>query len=244
MKFFYQAGTMGYGDGYWWHRFYNFPKLPFVTKTLTLKSKLGIPFAIVKAGNTVWNRVGLHNIGIDKWFTMYGQNVPKETIISIAGYDSEVEELLCRIDLFCGMFLSGIELNFSCPNVKSYENKKIPYTNLMKLLNCPLYLKLNYEQDPYEYDLSNVSGIRLNSVPALMGGLSGKAAQKKNWEFIRKYNKEGLNIAGCSFTSFDDIKKLEDMGCKEIGIGSIILTNPKLVEQLRNYKDKFTKKGK
>jgi len=31
----------------------------------------------------------------------------------------------------------------------------------------------------------------------------------------------------------DDIKRLEDMGCKEIGIGSIIMTNPKLVEKLQ-----------
>ena len=97
----------------------------------------------------------------------------------------------------------------------------------MKLLKCQWYLKLNHTQDPYKYDLDNVTGIRMNSVPTICGGLSGKAAQKKNWEFIKRYNKEGLNVAGCSFTSFEDIKKLEeDMGCKEAGIGSIMLTNP------------------
>lgn len=234
MKFFYSAGAMGYnGDGYWWHRFYKFPMLPFVTKTLTIKPKIGIPMAIIKAGNTVWNRIGLHNIGIDGWFRKYGQRSPEETIVSIAGYDNEIEEMLNQLDLFCGLFLSGIELNFSCPNVKSYKNKKVVYTDLMKLLNCPLYLKLNHEQDPHEYDLSNVSGIRLNSVPTLIGGLSGKAAQKKNWSFIQRFNGEGLNVAGCSFTSMEDIKKLKDMGCKETGIGSIILTNPKLVEKMK-----------
>ena len=94
----------------------------------------------------------------------------------------------------------------------------------------PIYLKLSYNQDPYDYDLTDVVGIRLNSVPWFIGGLSGKAAQEKNWSFIKRYKE--LNVAGCSFTSMDDIKKLEDMGCKEIGIGSTILTNPKLIDTL------------
>lgn len=225
---------MGYGDGYWWHRFFNFPKLPFVTKTLTLKPKIGMPMAIVKWKNSVWNRVGLHNIGVEEWFRQYGQSAPEETILSIAGNDDEIGNLIDRLDLFCGLFLSGIELNFSCPNIKSYKNKRIPYASyLMKILKCPLYLKLNHKQNPFKYDLSDISGIRVNSVPTLVGGLSGKVAQKKNWEFIRRCNREGLNVAGCSFTSLDDIKRLEDMGCKEIGIGSIMLTDPKLVERLK-----------
>lgn len=238
MKFFYSAGAMGYdGEGYWWHRFYNFTKLPFVTKTITLKSKIGMPMAIVKWKGSVWNRVGLHNIGIDEWCDRYLFKASEETIVSIAGYDYEIKDMLNQLDLFCGLFFSGIEFNFSCPNVKNYENKKVTYTNLMKILECPLYLKLNYKQDPYKYDLSNVTGIRLNSVPVRVGGLSGKAAQEKNWKFIERYNKEGLNVAGCSFTSFDDIKRLEDMGCKEVGIGSIMLTSPKLVEKIKIYNE-------
>ena len=82
------------------------------------------------------------------------------------------------------------------------------------------------------YDVTRISGVRVNSIPVKLGGMSGKAAQKKNWAYIHHYISQGLNVAGCSFTSLDDIKRLKDMGCKEIGIGSTMLTNPKLIEKL------------
>ena len=226
MNFFYSAGSMNYGQGYFFHRYYDFPKLPFVTKTLTIKPRKGNKWAILPIGKFVFNRVALDNIGINKWLSEYypffhGDNVT----VSIAGTDDEVETM--AMYSLRWKKIDGVELNFSCPNVKPFENKVIP-TSRHKL-----YLKLNYKQDPYDYDLDKVAGIRLNSIPLKFCGGSGKIAQKKNWKFIEKYNKEGLNVAGCSFTSMDDIKRLEDMGCKEIGIGSIIMTNPKLVEGLK-----------
>ena len=128
--------------------------------------------------------------------------------------------------------IGGVELNYSCPNVKTYSyHNRLPV--VIKKVNYPVYLKLRYDDNPFDYDLNNVTGIRLNSVPFMMGGISGKIAQKKNWSFIKKYGKE-LNVSGCSFTSEDDIKKLEDMGCTEIGIGSTILINPRLIERLEN----------
>ena len=232
MKYFYSAAVMGYGEGRLWHRYYNFPKLPMVTKTLTWKPKIGIPFAILKKGNSVWNRVGLHNMGFFEWFKTYylkwSNNYRKNIIVSIAGKDWQIESMA---DIFTAIYdwnIGGIEINVSCPNVKSYNNIIIPKTNI------PLYLKLNYKQDPYDYDLSNITGIRLNSVPKYFGGVSGKAAQRYNWKFIEKFNREGLNVSGCSITTLDDIKILEDIGCKDVGIGSIILTDRSIVESLED----------
>jgi len=226
MKFFYSASVMGYGFGYRWHKKYNFPNYPRVTRTLTWDKKTGLPFAIVKYGDSVWNKVSLHNIGIFNWLKKRYKYQPESNIIvSIAGYDTQIENMLY---LFEDMKLNiaGVELNFSCPNIKGFNNVIVPKTKF------PLYLKLNHTQNPYDYDLNNVAGIRLNSVPTLIGGLSGKAAQKKNWVWIERYINYGLNIAGCSFTSINDIMKLLEMGCREIGIGSIIMTNPRLVEQI------------
>jgi len=223
MKYFYSAGVMGYGNGRFWHKAYNFPNFTRVTKTLTIGFKTGHPFAVIVVGNTVWNRVSLHNTGIRSW--LYQNYMVKGNIIvSIAGTDLE-------IDLMVGgcldnMPISGAELNFSCPNVKSFKNKNIPKSEV------PLYLKLNHLQDPYDYDLDKITGIRLNSVPKFFGGISGKAAQKYNWPWIEKFNKEGLNVAGCSCNTVDDLKYMEDIGCKEVGLGSIVLTNPYLVETL------------
>jgi len=233
MKFFYSASTMGYGHGYRWHNKYNFPNFPRVTRTLTWDKRGGIPFAILKYRNSVWNKVSLPNIGFWNWmldYTFYDgltqYNDLSNITVSIAGNDLQIKNMIDHIEE-SDLGIGGIELNFSCPNVKSFNNREIPKTKYS------LYLKLNCNQDPYEYDLDNVSGIRLNSVPGkFLGGWSGKVAQLKNWKFIENFNYQGLNIAGCSFTNLDDIKLLSDMGCTECGIGSVILTNPIFVELL------------
>ena len=74
MKFFYSAAVMGYGGGRWWHRKYNFPKLSRVTKSLTILPKIGFPFAVVVVGNSVWNRVSLHNVGFFEWLDKYSDH--------------------------------------------------------------------------------------------------------------------------------------------------------------------------
>ena len=228
MKFFYSSGVKGYGlTDRLWHNYYKFPALPVVTKTITLQKKIGIPFAIMRFGNTLWNKVSLHNCGFYNWYTKYyKKKLFKNGIISIAGSDADIYimvEMLNKIDIY------GIELNFSCPNVKSYNNSYIPKTH------HNLYLKLNHLQDPYKFDLSRIKAIRVNSIPTKFGGLSGKYAQKENWKFIEKFNKEGLNISGASCLTFGDFKRMEDIGCSEIGLGSITLINPKNIGFLSNF---------
>lgn len=226
MKYFYSAGVMGYGNGRFWHKKYNFPNFTSVTKTLTVKSNIGCPFAVIKIGNTTWNKVSLHNIGFWEWFFKY-YFYKENIVVSLAGTDLEIDNMTSYIE-HSDRHVKGVEFNFSCPNVKSFKNRKIPTTNL------PLYLKLNHLQDPYSYDLDKIAGIRLNSIPKFFGGISGKMAQQYNWPWIEKFNKEGLNVAGCSCNTMDDIKHMENLGCKEIGLGSIVLTNPSLVETLEN----------
>jgi hypothetical protein len=224
MNFFYSSGAMGYGKGYSRHEKYNFPEFPLVTKTLTRKSREGNPWAVLPVGSSVYNRVGLDNIGLYNWIgRIYHDLNYFDVTVSIAGYDNEILRMVESIDCIP---MGGIELNFSCPNVKNLNNVIVPSTR------HKLYLKLNHKQDPYKYNLDGVDGIRVNSIPMGFCGGSGKIAQKKNWKFIKKFNREGLNVAGCSWTSVDDLKRLEDMGCEEIGIGSVILTKPRLVEAL------------
>jgi len=229
IDFFYSAGSMGYGrtkDSKYcrfFHRFYSFPDLPFVTKTLTILPNRGYPWAVIRLGKSVYNKVALHNIGLTGWIMQYGIYNPQATV-SIAGSDSEIQTMVHRLQ---PVKIAAIELNYSCPNVKSFKNQRIPDS-----VAHPLYLKLNYAQNPEDYDLDKISGIRLNSVPMKYGGGSGLAAKEKNWNFIKKYSKR-YNIAGCSFNSFEDIQHLhKDLGCSKIGIGSTIITNPKLIEQL------------
>lgn len=229
MKYFYSASVMGYGNGRFWHEKYNFPKLEYVTQTLTIFPNIGLPFAILKFGNTVWNKVGFHNIGFHKWEDDYYWNFSEEqrkrTVVSISGIDETIDYMVyeCNNNL---KDLAGIEINLSCPNFQIQKDINIPKSDI------PIYLKLRYNQDPYKYDLDKVTGIRLNSVPKYYGGISGLGAQKYNWPTLKKWLKDGLNVAGCSCTCEKDINILQDMGCNEIGIGSLILINPKLVERI------------
>ena len=228
VKYHYASGAVGYsGEGWWWHRFFNFPELPFVTKTITYNATKGHPFALLPIGNSVLNKVSLHNKGLDHWIREYYPNAKEGMTISIHGTDGEI---LYMIEILNNLRkVNGIELNYSCPNAIN-TNTEIPRTRK------ELYLKLNCTQDPFDYDLSNIKAIRVNSVPLSCCGLSGKLAQKRNWKFIKRYLKEGLNVAGCSFTSEEDIKRLIDFGCKEISIGSAIITNPRLIENILNIR--------
>lgn len=159
----------------------------------------------------------------------------KDLIISFTGNPSDIYNAMEIINNNYDFFnIGSMELNFSCPNIhKGLYNYEIP--SIMPKLKFPVYLKLRYDEDPYKYDLTHIAGIRLNSVPFMGGGISGKMAQEKNWSFIKQFGKE-LNVAGCSITCYSDIKKLEDMGCKEIGLDSIVLTDSHFVEKLRPRK--------
>ena len=231
MKFFYSAGVRGYGlQNRLIHKFFNFPLYPTVTKTLTLNKKNGYPFAIMRFGKTVWNKVCLHNVGIHNWIVNYYNEIDfKDVIVSISGEDDDIETMVYYLN---NLNIGGIELNYSCPNIKSNNNKKIPHTD------HKLYLKLNYKQDPYDFNLENIISIRVNSIPTKFGGLSGKYAQKKNWKFIEKFNKEGLSISGASCLDFDDFKRMENIGCSDIGLGTITLINPSIIPVIsRLHKD-------
>ena len=227
LKFHYASGVMGsFGEGWFWHQLYKFPTLSFTTKTITRYVKVGLPFAVLPIGNSVFNKVSLHNMGFVDWVLNYNSKCKSGCTISLHGNDHEIASMVDSIDYLPLDRVEAIELNFSCPNVKSKNNCNIP-TSVK-----PIYLKLNYRQDPYKFDLDKVKGIRLNSLPLKYCGGSGKIAQRENWSFIERYSKEGLNISGCSFLSYDDISYLENLGCTEMSIGSVILTNPKFVENI------------
>lgn len=221
MSLYYAAATMGFdGKGYGWHKWFNFPSLPIVTKTVTLNPIHRRFRPIVHLGNSVWNHIGLHNPGLDFWLK---HCYNKSLILSIAGTDEEIDKMLYKLKDYP---LAGIELNFSCPNTVSFDNTRIPDTPRTT------FLKLNCYQSPMDYDgIESVRHVSLNSVPGFGGGISGRLARKKNWKWIKKYAAK-VSVVGNSFSSTIDMCKLMEMGVKDFAIGSVILTKPWFVEQL------------
>ena len=236
MKFFFSSGAMGYhGEGWKWHKLfgYKFPNFPVITKTITLRPKKGLPFAIIPFGKSVWNKNMWSNMGFhawkDTWDRIWHENRP--LIVSLGGTDREMQTM-CN-GLYRCNGIAGVELNYSCPNVKTL-NYRLPDTDY------PLYLKLNCTQSPlwYRNHFDKIERIHINSVPKYWGGISGRMARKDNWDFIRRMinaREIPIPIAGCSFYDRKDIDTLSEMGIKYIGVGSTIITNPKLIEGLQDY---------
>jgi hypothetical protein len=235
MRFFYSSGAMGYhGEGWKWHKLfgYKFPDFPVITKTITMQPKKGLPFAIIPFGKSVWNKNMLSNMGFHAWKNTWDRiwHENKSLIVSLSGTDREIQTM-CNGLHRCNN-INGIELNYSCPNVKTL-NCTIPKTDL------PIYLKLNHTQNPMIYRkwFHRIKRIHVNSIPKFGGGVSGKMAQKDNWYFIEKILRTGIMpmVAGCSFYDRDDINMLNNMGCNYIGIGSTLITNPRFIEILKDY---------
>lgn len=214
---------MSFGSGYFWHSLFKFPDFPKITKTLTLEPRTGRPWAIMHLGKSIWNYMGLPNKGFTNWLNYYYRS---DVIVSIAGVDDEIKYMCSKLD---EVNIKGVELNFSCPNVKDHNNKLIPKTK------HKLFLKLNYKQNPFDYDLNRIEKISVNSVPIFKGAISGRGAQKNNWVFVENCLKNKLPVSGCSWVSLKDLNYLVNLGCKYIDIGTVLLINPWLVQRLGKH---------
>jgi dihydroorotate dehydrogenase len=247
IDFFYQSGTMGfYGEGYFWHKFYKFPNnFPVVSKTITLYKNKGLPFTILPLGDSVWNKYGLHNDGMGMWLKKYADYVERKyykqiDICSISGSFPELSSMIHTLSKYYN--IRALEINLSCPNSNTdYDDIDLEklFSKMDNLTDLTIYLKVRYDFDVERIKGLPVKRIHLNSVPGrYIGSWSGKKAQELNWGFIENYQgKPDIpEIAGVSWVRRGDIHKLFDMGCKTFGIGSVILTNPKLVESLNFFR--------
>jgi len=243
VKYVYSAGAMGYyGEGYMWHYLFEFPKFPFVTKTITLHPKNGHPWRIWRWNKSIYNQVALHNPGFQIWKEKFYK--PNErAIVSIAGTQEEVDYIVSELDK---LEIKGIEINISCPNTKL---RKIQIHQIPESRH-PIWLKVgscDYEFDEKIEDLDRIEGIRLNSVWKKSWfrdgwAVSGKGAQFENWWFLKHLIKKGWNVSGCSFTNIDELKYLiKFLGVREIAIGSIMLIKPDLVEKIEKICDEITR---
>ncbi len=117
------SGTFGYAQEY--KDLVDLEKLgAIVTKSITPKAKEGnSPPRIVETASGIINSIGLENVGLDRFIEeklpfLKGLTVP--IIVSIAG--ENIDDYLTMTERLNDEEISGIELNLSCPNVKSKNN--------------------------------------------------------------------------------------------------------------------------
>jgi dihydroorotate dehydrogenase (NAD+) catalytic subunit len=114
------SGTFGYGSEF--APFLDLTKLGgFVAKSLTLEPRFGNPpprIAEVAAG--MLNSISLENVGVDAFLREKLPALPEGTAVVASAFGTEIEQYgeVCR-RLSGAPGLVAIELNASCPHVKS-----------------------------------------------------------------------------------------------------------------------------
>lgn len=129
-----------------------FPFSCFVSKTITLEPRMGNrPPRLIETSNGLINSIGLPNKGLEGFITSdlpRLSELPVPLIVSVAGFSDDEFKTLVR-DVSEQPDVDALELNISCPNVKSGyiygtdpEETERLLSQVRGLTNKPLIVKL------------------------------------------------------------------------------------------------------
>lgn len=196
------------------------------------------------------NKVGLTNPGIEYWCKEIAPYIDFgyfPIVVSILGNTPELVEMTRMLDRFD---IRAIEVNDSCPNsgdpLKAAESAILSTKAVKRNSRHPIIYKVSAAQE-YLVIARGLEGIAeaisINSVPLEMvfpkgdvnplwklekrvgggkGGVSGKPAQKHNWQAVEELAKQGaLPIIAPSIMEFEDMAYVRSLGAKAVSFGAI-----------------------
>jgi dihydroorotate dehydrogenase (NAD+) catalytic subunit len=231
------SGPLGWGEEFF-EIFSSEGLGAFIPKTVTLKPKKGNPPPrLVETSSGLINSIGLENEGIEAWLRLEPlyKSLDIPVIASIAG--NSLDEIATLGSVIEGLdYISGIELNLSCPNVMGENWSNSPEdifdatSMLRKVYKKMLFVKLAPKDNPLPFADSAVRGgadglTLFNTFPAykgINGGLSGPAIKPIYMKLIREI-KEKINIpimASGGVISSSDVVDYLDLGVSAVQIGT------------------------
>ncbi len=250
------SGCAGYG----WEIEEYFPGLNWgaiTSKTITLKKREGNPPPrIFEVQSGIINRIGLENCGLALFFKNELpkiKNLPYPVIVSIYGETLSDWKLLTLA--LTQEKVKAIELNFSCPNIKG---KKLTEdiirctkvaVELKKITHLPLIAKICALDKPVELCIqlkkAGIDGIICsNTFPAMTiyekkcynGGLSGQAIKSVVLKTVKEIiDAVDIDVAACGgISSKKDIEDYRCAGANVFVIGSILLSEPDIINELKS----------
>ncbi len=201
------------------------------------------------------NKIGLTNPGIDWWCQKVAQHTDFQKVPLIGSIFGEEHELLDMTDKLNRFDLVGLEVNPSCPNtghaMQTTEAVVKMVTVVKSASRHPIIVKVSVDQDflSIARGLEGIAeAISINSVPWKTafpngeisplrklenkvggggGGVSGKPAQKLNWQAVEALAKQGsLPVIAPSIMEFEDVARVEKLGARAISFGAIHLRTP------------------
>lgn len=166
------SGTFAYGEEF--SEFFDLSKLGGIfTKGTSLEPRAGNkPPRVCESPSGMLNAIGLQNPGVDyvvKHYIPYLKQFDTAIIVNAIG--RSVEDYVGVCEILNKTDIDGVELNLSCPNVKSgcmafgtsYEGVKEVTKAVRKVLDKPLIVKLS----------PNVTDITVTAKAAEDGGADG-----------------------------------------------------------------------
>ena len=199
------------------------------------------------------NKIGLYNLGIDWWCNEVAPTIDFRKINLVSSMSGTKEELVASTMKLNRFGFRAHELNYSCPNAGTGPaNTKGTIESVEAVYHVsrlPLILKLSVSQDyiAIAAGVKNfVQAISLNSVPFKMvypektkspvtklkgpgdGGVSGRPAQKLNWEAVSRLASipNSIPVIGPSIMESEDVLKLSIRGARAFSFGAIHLRTP------------------
>jgi dihydroorotate dehydrogenase (NAD+) catalytic subunit len=257
------SGTYGYANEY--DDFMNVSELgAIITKGMTLNPKAGNPQPRIKElPNGLINSIGLENMGIHSFIEkklpeLKANNI--EFIVNIAG--ENIQEYVEMAKICQNNNIKGIELNLSCPNVKSGCLEFGKDEETLKKLVCEvrnayegaLIVKLSSnvsfpEKMAKTAELAGADAISaINTVKAMnitlnkgqkgfkfvKGGLSGSCIKPIALNFIYEIrNYVSIPIIGMGGIScLQDMLEFLAVGADAVQIGTANFTHPNISEKI------------
>lgn len=199
------------------------------------------------------NKVGLYNGGIDWWCDEVGPHIDFDEVPLASSMFGIEEELVPMTKRLNGFGFVAHEVNVSCVNVK-HESATDVIIRCVKAVKAvsrlPVIVKVSVDQEyiAIARGLRGVAeAISLNSVPWKLafpdiavsplasvgkegtggGGVSGKPAQKLNWEAVAALSQLGtLPIIAPSIMEYEDVGHVFMLGANAVSFGAIHLRTP------------------
>ena len=258
-RFLASAGSLNYGYGYWHERWCTAPGLygAVVTKTITPEPRVGHytskmkPWQVLRKVPGGWmNALGYYNCGIDEVIAgHYPRTKGINLIVSIGAFSLDgFFELIKRLN---PLEITGIELNFSCPNVcldfLQNENLDETFAEIRRLSQHPLILKLSRDADYIDqakkaekhginalHAINTIKGLRLSpkSGKAWLnnrtGGVSGKIIRPFALQVVDELAKAVSIpiIAGGGISNLRDCREFNQVGAEAFSFGSVHILWP------------------
>ncbi len=257
------SGTFGYGTEF--AAFMDLRKIGgFVAKSLTLEPRSGnMPARIVETPSGMMNAIGIENVGVEAFIHEKLPQIPEEVpvVASVFGTDPEMYAETCR-RLSDVPQIKGLEINASCPHVKSGgiefgQNPKVLAELVRvtrKATSIPLLIKLSpnvtsVAEMAKVCEAEGADGISLiNTVQALevnietrrpvlrnvLGGLSGPAIRPIALRMVWQAA-QAVKIPICGIGGIatgEDAVKFLLCGATAVQVGTANYVNPKAAQEV------------